>query len=420
MITGKAILWASFAGISLLAGLYQNDVQFLVLGLFLAVFLSISMVRSRPSLEVERDDPRLKIFAGDTARVSLRVRNTGGEADVLEIYDHAPGYARLHASANHDVLNMPQDSEKRSAYQLHFPVRGYYNVGPVHLRWGDAFGFSTEEQLLKRVSHLPVFVSPGEARGIDVDSRAFEASFGPKHINQVGVSDEFHSIRDYVKTDPFRKINWKVYARRRKLMVNTDERETLSNCMLFIDSREVTGAGTPSHNFLEAAVTLSSSISTNLIRNNNRLGVVIYGSDIRIIPIGLGRNHSTYIQYNLIQAQAAGATTLSLAAAYAMPYLKPRTVIILLSPLTMDTTFLQTAQWFTRMGHKVVVLTCSTMEYEAIVVGRFTYKNVLDSQARQNVLDQLQAMGARIVTFGPDDAPAEVLGRVEFTLEGFA
>lgn len=68
---------------------------------------------------------------------------------------------------------------------------------------------------------LPVYPSFIQLRKFSyyaINNRLDEV--GVKRIRRLGSSNEFEQIREYVRGDNFRKINWSATARKRELMVN--------------------------------------------------------------------------------------------------------------------------------------------------------------------------------------------------------
>ena len=57
---------------------------------------------------------------------------------------------------------------------------------------------------------------------------------GVKKIRKLGHSMEFEQIKEYVRGDDYRTINWKATARKQDLMVNnyTDERSQQIYCLI--------------------------------------------------------------------------------------------------------------------------------------------------------------------------------------------
>ena len=62
---------------------------------------------------------------------------------------------------------------------------------------------------------------------------------GIKRIRRAGNNTEFEQIKDYVKGDEYRSINWKASARRNQLMVNVYRDERSQQIFSVIDKGRV-------------------------------------------------------------------------------------------------------------------------------------------------------------------------------------
>nr|NIP35654.1 DUF58 domain-containing protein [Thermoplasmata archaeon]NIS11644.1 DUF58 domain-containing protein [Thermoplasmata archaeon]NIS20660.1 DUF58 domain-containing protein [Thermoplasmata archaeon]NIT76696.1 DUF58 domain-containing protein [Thermoplasmata archaeon]NIU49730.1 DUF58 domain-containing protein [Thermoplasmata archaeon] len=242
-----------------------------------------------------------------------------------------------------------------TGYDLLCPLRGAYRVGPLDVRTVDAMGFFDQERTIDNIHELDVVPLYVELRSLDLQSRALKYNMGPVTINELGRSTDFYSIREYVKGDPYKKINWKASAKRRKLMINEDEKETLSDCAIFVDSRALASTGTPLENFHEQSLRATLGLCRTLVAAKNRVMVVTYNDAVNIVPPGLGNSHNRSVQAMLIETVAKGTLTFDWAASYARPYIMPRSDVVVFSPLLSDMTFYPTILNLIRTGHTVVV-----------------------------------------------------------------
>ena len=82
------------------------------------------------------------------------------------------------------------------------------------------------------VKVYPSYVQMRRYQLLAVSNRLQEA--GVKRIRKIGHSMEFEQIKEYVRGDDYRTINWKATARKDGLMVNnyTDERSQQIYCLI--------------------------------------------------------------------------------------------------------------------------------------------------------------------------------------------
>ena len=98
----------------------------------------------------------------------------------------------------------------------------------------------------------------------------------------IGYSVEFSSHRRYGPGDDLRHVNWKVFARQRKLYVKEFDAETNLNLYLFVDASrsmqcKVEGAMTKH----EYAATLAAAFASLAIRQRDAVGLGLFDDGVR-------------------------------------------------------------------------------------------------------------------------------------------
>jgi uncharacterized protein (DUF58 family) len=402
----------------LLLGLWRLDFQVMAIGLVTSLFLLVAYARRTPVTEVRRRPSHLRVLEGDDYDMGFNVGVRGGWADAVELHDLAPGYMDLSDGSNHSVMPLYKGEMRRTGYTLLCPLRGAYRVGPVDVRTSDAMGFFDQEATVQDIHELDVVSLYVELRNLDLQSRALKYNMGPVTINELGRSTDFYSIREYVKGDPYRKINWKASAKRRKLMINEDEKETLSDCAIFVDSRALSATGTPVDNFHEQSLRATLGLSRTLVSAKNRVMVVTYNDAVNIVPPGLGNAHNRVVQAMLVETVAKGTLTYDWAAGYARPFIKPRSDVVVFSPLLSDMTFYPTILNLIRTGHRVVVVTAALEDYEERATGVTGSRSMLMALQRTTNIAELEGAGIPVIDVEADEPQLSILVRIGAALGG--
>ncbi len=402
----------------LLLGLWRLDYQVVAVGIVATMFLLVAYVRRTPMTEVRRRPSHLRVLEGDEYDMGFKVGARGGWADCVELHDKAPGYMELADGSNHSVMPLYKGEVRRTGYTLMCPLRGAYRVGPVDVRTTDAMGLYDAETTLQDIHELDVVPLYVELRNLDLQSRALKYNMGPVTINELGRSTDFYSLREYVKGDPYKKINWKASAKRRRLMINEDEKETLSDCAIFVDSRALSATGSPLENFHEQSLRATLGLSRTLVGAKNRIMVVTYNDAVNIVPPGLGNAHNRVVQAMTIETVAKGTLTFDWAAGYARPYIMPRSDVVVFSPLLSDMTFYPTILSLIRTGHRVVVVTAPLEEYEERAAGAKGSRSMLMALQRTTNIAELEAAGIPVIDVEADEPQLSILVRVSAALGG--
>ena len=416
--TRKAISWVMGCIIILILGLWRGDYQVIAIGMAMTLFLLVTYARRTPTVMVRRKPSHLRVLEGDRHEMGFNVGAHDGWADVVELHDTIPGYMDLAEGSNHLVTPLYKGELRRISYTLICPLRGAYRLGPMEVRTSDATDCFEQQDMIPGTHELDVVPLYVELRNLDLQSRALKYNMGPVTINEVGRSTDFYSIREYVRGDPYRKINWKASAKRRQLMINEDEKETLSDIAIFVDSRTVAALGTPLENFHESALRSTLGLTRTFVASKNRVMVTTYNDSVNIVPPGLGNAHNRVVQAMIVETVAQGNLTFDWAAGYARPFLKPRSDIVVFSPLVSDMTFYPSILGMIRTGHRVVVVTAALEDYEERATGEKRSRALLMGMQRTTNMAELEAAGVVVIEVDPDEPQLSILVRVSAALGG--
>jgi uncharacterized protein (DUF58 family) len=121
---------------------------------------------------------------------------------------------------------------------------------------------------------------------------------------------DFDEVREYVPGDDVRAIDWNVTARMRQPFVKIFREEREMTVMLMVDISMSQAFGTGERSKLEAAAELAAVISFLAIRNNDRVGLLVFSDRIeRYVPPKKGRGHVWNIIKELLVPVPSGLVT---------------------------------------------------------------------------------------------------------------
>jgi uncharacterized protein (DUF58 family) len=103
---------------------------------------------------------------------------------------------------------------------------------------------------------------------------------GVKRIRQLGHSLEFEQIKEYVRGDDYRTINWKATARRGDLMVNnfTDERSQEIYCV--INKGRIMKMPFEGLSLLDYAINASLVVSNVALMRQDKAGLITFAENL--------------------------------------------------------------------------------------------------------------------------------------------
>lgn len=177
-------------------------------------------------------------LANDEPRAA-RVRVTDDLDPLLERLPAAGGRAEGVADPWEDGVRVtvPAASTVRLSYRARPRTRGFLRLGAVHARTLGPLGLGWMRSAT--ATEQVVRVQPGLSGAFRQSSHAVRRPVreaGPRRIRRRGEGSEFESLREYVRGDDPRAIDWKASARRNRYVVRSYQAERNQNVVLAIDA----------------------------------------------------------------------------------------------------------------------------------------------------------------------------------------
>jgi uncharacterized protein (DUF58 family) len=148
-----------------------------------------------------------------------------------------------------------------------------------------------------------------------------------------GQGMEFSEVREYQPGDEVRSIDWNVTARMRKPYVKRYIEERELTVMLVVDLSGSERFGTRARFKSELASELAAVLAMSAIRNNDRVGAVLFTDRIEhVVPPRKGRRHALRLMRDLLAFEPLGTgTDIAAAVDYAGKMLVHKAIIFLVS-----------------------------------------------------------------------------------------
>ena len=298
-------------------------------------------------------------FGDEDVTIKIRVSNNAAKRlGNLEINDYLPDKIELQQGMNHFMVRLDGHEEVELQLQFHSPTRGHYEIGPLVVQARDPFGFYLFERQSK-TEILSVMPRPQRIRGAELRPVHIGAWPGQIHARIRGPGTEFYSIRNYVPGDDPKRINWKASARHGALFVNEMEAERVTDVMVVLDT-DVSFYEQEEAELFERGVTAAASMASLLLKQGNRVGVILQGEERGVLPPGFGKRHERNILYLLAAAKPGRA---SLSTSYVMTLLAHLMLpamaqLVVISPL-LDTTISQGIRELSATGYSTLVVSPS-------------------------------------------------------------
>ena len=198
-----------------------------------AVLIDFILVYSkRRGITAKRELPE-RFSIGDQNRVRIRLTNLYAFTVKTSIIDELPVQFQERNWIRKLVL--PTDQPAELDYQLRPESRGEYTFHDINVFVHAPMRLVKRRYIFEQEQVVKVYPSYLQMRRyqlLAMSNRLQEA--GVKKIRKLGHSMEFEQIKEYLRGDDYRTINWKATARKQDLMVNnyTDERSQQIYCLI--------------------------------------------------------------------------------------------------------------------------------------------------------------------------------------------
>src|ERR1051325_2679752 len=246
----------------------------------IAVVLAEIFMQFNPAVSVKcaRVTPKVLSLGSDNT-IRLNLENRYGLTLRVSVVDELP--VQLQKRDFRMSLALAPGEDKQLQYILHPTARGEYHFGKVNIYTQTAAGF-----IERRFSHplekmVPVYPSIIQMREFELKTVARIAQFhGIKKMRRLGHSYEFEQIKNYVRGDDYRSINWKATGRKSQLMVNQYEEEKAQQVYSIIDNSRSMRMPFNNLSLLDHAVNTSLVISNIALQKQDKAGLITFSEKI--------------------------------------------------------------------------------------------------------------------------------------------
>lgn len=180
-----------------------------------------------------------------------------------------------------ETLQLAPYEEHEISYKLTPKSRGEYIFNAVNIFMSSTFGLVERRDRKELTAALPVYPSIIQMKNFELKAFSRTSTLqGVKRLRRLGHSYEFEQIKNYVRGDDYRSINWKATSRQGKLMVNQYEDEKAQQVYTFIDKSRVMKMPFNGLSLLDYAINTSLVISNVALKKHDRAGLMTFSDKI--------------------------------------------------------------------------------------------------------------------------------------------
>jgi uncharacterized protein (DUF58 family) len=244
-------------------------------------------------------------------------------------------------------------------YKLRPVKRGEYNFGNVLLY------IMTPTRLVSRrikcaepvdIAVYPSYIMLHRYEIMAIHNNLTE--LGIKKIRRIGHNTEFEYIKEYIKGDDYRTINWKASARRHYPMVNIYQDERSQQIYSIIDKGRIMQNAFRGMTLLDYAINASLVLSFIAIRREDKAGLATFAEKFEtFLPAGKQTGQMQRILESLYRQQTTfGESDYSSLYVHINKFINKRSLLIIYTNFDTIIGMERQIEYLRRLAHRHVVL----------------------------------------------------------------
>lgn len=228
-------------------------------------------------VEIQRVYPE-KLSNGDENEMELLMRNFYPTAVHVRVLEEFPKQLQLR-HVDFDLKLLARE-EKVVQYTVRPTTRGVYVFERCHALVKKIGLFERKFSLLehKTIACYPSFIQMRKYQLLATTDRLME--MGIKRVRKIGATLEFDHIREYVRGDEFRHLNWKATAKHKKMLVNQFQEEKSQPIYALIDTGRVMRMPFNGLTLLDYAINSTLVLASAAILKQDRAGMLTFSKQI--------------------------------------------------------------------------------------------------------------------------------------------
>lgn len=276
-------------------------VLFLIL---VAVLVDIGLTPGHDGLTVGREFPGT-IGVGDIVAGAYVLASRWPAPIAVALYDGLPdGITREDPLPERFALAPRQTMV--GATRLRGVTRGEWSLGPVVVRVSGRLGLverTLRYALADRITVAPSLANLRRYRLLAVQRRLRDA--GIRALRRRGEGTSFAGLREYASGDDPRSIDWKVTARRQKLITREFSVEQGQAVLVLVDAGRLMTQITDRYARFEYALSATLALADVAIGSGDHVGVLVFNDAVRaFVPPGHGRATLRAVREALLPVEA--------------------------------------------------------------------------------------------------------------------
>ncbi len=436
IITSKSTKMIFLGSIFLILGLFRGNVILIGFGFFLHLlpyvgyFWSLNLRHELKKVSIDRVVENSKIFEGKEISVQLIINNESSHHfKYVEITDQLPeSFVLTSGTTNRKLMSVKPYQNASFIYKVKSTRRGKFEFGKLKLHTYGSRGYFQFKTELKVVQEIKVMTNIDHVLKFEFSSKKSTAKTLGIHKSKIkGIGTDFAELREYVKGDEFKKINWPATARSGKPIVKEYEEEKNQTIMILLDCGGHMRGGPLGKTKFDYSMKASLMLAYLAEKMNDNIGLVAFGSDIiKYLPPRKAKSSFHQMMHYFSELYPKGKTNFDKAFKFLIVRHKRRMLVVVISDISLEfatdiskhryaQTLLDSLKFLSTYRHLPLCLMVRDPDISTILEGRVRPKGDLleksmisatidDIKQRRDVLVRdMKREGALVLDVPPDD-----------------
>jgi uncharacterized protein (DUF58 family) len=254
-------------------------IQILFLGFLLLTIVDIVVLFSNKRGVMANRNLSQRFSNGDNNKVQIALQNNFSFLISGKILDEIPPQFQLHDWQK--TFQLKGKEKTTIPYFLRPVERGEYDFGKLNVFVSSPIGLVIRRFAFEAATKMvvyPSFMQMKKYQLLATSNQLNEA--GAHRMRKIGASTEFEQIKEYVRGDDFKRINWQATARKDSLMVNSYVDERSQSIICIIDKGRNMRSPFKGMTLLDYAINATLVLTNVALLKQDKAGVVTFSEKL--------------------------------------------------------------------------------------------------------------------------------------------
>lgn len=275
-ILGSLVVLFSFS--------YAFQMLFVVAQISLALFLFIVgfdlfiLFSKKDKLIAERK-VSIQMGLGDESEVLLYIKNEYGITLTLEIHDDLP--VQFQEREFLMEVELLSGKEANLNYSVKPSERGEYVFRKIRIYCSSIIGIIQRRIVFDAEQSVKVYPSILQMKNMELLALSRISTLeGIKKLRRIGHNYEFEQIKNYIRGDDIRSINWKATGKNHSIMVNQYQDERAQQVYMVIDKSRSMELRFNEMTYLDYAINSSLVMANIALKKYDKAGLITFSNKL--------------------------------------------------------------------------------------------------------------------------------------------